>query len=185
MPPPRAPTARRRTIRKAAPLIILLLWGVAGATLNVAVAWGLVLIWPTGPFVMSSTSNQFVSTQTLQSRTIRYDKLDSAGFPLQTLGWPPSSRDSREFVLPSEVANLPWTGFPMPLIPSFPEFAINTLFYAGVLWMLFATPFALRRMIRRRRGQCPHCAYPIGTSEVCTECGSAVTAKASRHRGIE
>ena len=25
---------------------------------------------------------------------------------------------------------------------------------------------------------CPKCAYPIGTSEVCTECGAAVTPKA-------
>ena len=59
-------------------------------------------------------------------------------------------------------------------------FAINTLFYAGVLWVLFCGPFALRRMIRRRRGQCPACAYPIGQSPVCTECGAphaAVTPK--------
>ena len=49
---------------------------------------------------------------------------------------------------------------------------MNTLFYAGVLWMLFCGPFALRRMIRRRRGRCPHCAYPIGQSPVCTECGA-------------
>jgi len=53
-------------------------------------------------------------------------------------------------------------------------FAINTLFYAGVLWMLFAGPFALRRKIRRRRSRCPQCAYPIGQSPVCTECGAAV-----------
>jgi len=30
------------------------------------------------------------------------------------------------------------------------------------------------RMIRRRRGQCERCAYPVGTSERCTECGAAV-----------
>ena len=62
----------------------------------------------------------------------------------------------------------------LPLQPIWPGFAINTLFYAGVLWVLFAAPFALRRMIRKRRGRCPHCAYPIGTSNVCTECGAAV-----------
>jgi hypothetical protein len=66
----------------------------------------------------------------------------------------------------------------IPLRPLWPGFAINTLFYAGVLWMLFCGPFALRRMIRRRRGQCPACAYPIGwgagQSPVCTECGAAV-----------
>jgi len=61
----------------------------------------------------------------------------------------------------------------LPLRPIWPGFAINTLFYAAVLWMVFAAPFALRRMIRRRRGQCQRCAYPIGSSPVCTECGAA------------
>ena len=56
--------------------------------------------------------------------------------------------------------------------PIWPGFAVNTLFYAGVLWVVFAGPLALRRMIRRRRGQCPTCAYPIGQSPVCTECGT-------------
>ena len=58
-----------------------------------------------------------------------------------------------------------------------PAFAINTVFYAGVLWVLCCGPFALRRMIRRRRGQCAQCAYPIGQNERCTECGAAVTPK--------
>jgi len=49
-------------------------------------------------------------------------------------------------------------------IPLWPGFAINTLFYAAVLWMLWSIPFALRRMIRKRRGQCEQCAYPIGTN---------------------
>ena len=62
----------------------------------------------------------------------------------------------------------------LPLRPLWPGFAVNTLFYTGVLWMLSCGPFALRRMIRKRRGRCPACAYPIGTSEVCTECGAAV-----------
>ena len=62
----------------------------------------------------------------------------------------------------------------LPLVPLWPGFAINTLFYAGVLWMLFRGPFALRRMIRKRRGHCPACNYPIGQSPVCTECGAAV-----------
>ena len=35
----------------------------------------------------------------------------------------------------------------IPLSPLWPGFAVNTLFYAGVLWMLLAGPFALRRMI--------------------------------------
>jgi hypothetical protein len=54
-------------------------------------------------------------------------------------------------------------------------FAINTLFYAALLWLLFAAPFALRRRRRIKRGLCPACAYPVGDSDVCTECGKPVT----------
>ena len=59
----------------------------------------------------------------------------------------------------------------MPLGPIPLGFAVNTLFYAALLWLLIPGPFALRRFLRVRRGLCPRCAYPIGESSVCTECG--------------
>lgn len=59
----------------------------------------------------------------------------------------------------------------LPFHPIWPGFAINTIFYATILWLLWATPFALRRRRRVKRGQCPACAYPIGTNPRCTECG--------------
>jgi hypothetical protein len=59
-----------------------------------------------------------------------------------------------------------------PFRPLWPGFAINTLFYAAILWLLFAAPFVLRRWRRVRRGLCPACGYPVGTSPVCTECGA-------------
>lgn len=62
----------------------------------------------------------------------------------------------------------------LPLILLWPGFAINTLFYATILWAVLALPAALSRTRRRRRGLCPACAYPVGTSPVCTECGAAV-----------
>jgi len=62
----------------------------------------------------------------------------------------------------------------LPLMPLWPGFAINMLFYAAILWGVFAAPFALRRRRRVKRGLCPACAYPIGDSPVCTECGRAV-----------
>jgi hypothetical protein len=65
---------------------------------------------------------------------------------------------------------------PLPVHPLWPGFAINTLFYAAILWLLLALPGALRRMRRIKRGLCPACAYPIGTSELCTECGKPVRA---------
>ena len=67
----------------------------------------------------------------------------------------------------------------LPLRPTWPGFAINTLFYAMVLWSLIRGPFALRRFLRLRRGLCPKCAYPMGESSVCTECGGSLPKRAS------
>ena len=60
---------------------------------------------------------------------------------------------------------------PLPLKPIWPGFAINTIFYATLLWLLVRGSVALRRFLRVRRGLCPKCAYPMGESSVCTECG--------------
>ena len=62
----------------------------------------------------------------------------------------------------------------LPLRALWPGFAINTVFYAAILWLLFAGPFALRRWRRIKRGLCPKCAYDLrGTqANICPECGS-------------
>jgi hypothetical protein len=62
----------------------------------------------------------------------------------------------------------------LPLDSIWPGFAINTLFHAAILWLLFAGPGTVRRNRRIRRGLCPACAYPVGESNVCTECGVPV-----------
>ena len=59
----------------------------------------------------------------------------------------------------------------LPVRPIWPGFAINTIFYATLLWLVIPGPFALRRFLRVRRGLCPKCAYPMGESAVCSECG--------------
>ena len=58
----------------------------------------------------------------------------------------------------------------LPLRPIWPGFALNTVFDATLLWL----PFAVRRFLRVKRGLCPKCAYPMGESAVCTECGRAL-----------
>jgi hypothetical protein len=70
----------------------------------------------------------------------------------------------------------------LPIRPHWTGFAINTIFYAAVLWVLFFAPGSVRRMIRRRHGLCPACAYPVGTSPVCTECGKPVIPKSVEPR---
>ncbi len=62
----------------------------------------------------------------------------------------------------------------IPVTPILSGLVVNTLFYATLLWFLIPGPFALRRLrrfLRVRRGLCPKCAYPMGDSAVCTECG--------------
>jgi len=66
----------------------------------------------------------------------------------------------------------PLTGSALPYHPMLIPFSINTLFYAAILW----APFVVRRWIRVRRGLCPACAYPRGESDVCSECGTALSA---------
>jgi hypothetical protein len=65
----------------------------------------------------------------------------------------------------------------LPYGPIWPDFALNALFYAAILWLLFSAPFTLRHHLRRRRNLCPHCAYPIGMNDVCTECGRALSSR--------
>jgi hypothetical protein len=68
----------------------------------------------------------------------------------------------------------------VPLLPLWPGFAVNTVLYAAIPWLLLAIPAAIRRR-RRMRGLCPACRYPVGTSSVCTECGKPVKLKAVGH----
>lgn len=62
--------------------------------------------------------------------------------------------------------------------PPWPSFALNTLFYAVVLWIPFA-PFVLRKALRRKRGLCIKCGYDLRhvEHEVCPECGSELSAR--------
>ena len=52
--------------------------------------------------------------------------------------------------------------------------AINSLFYATILWLFVFAPFATRRFIRRKRGLCIKCGYDLrgAEHEVCPECGT-------------
>jgi len=61
----------------------------------------------------------------------------------------------------------------LPLGMIWPGFAVNTLLYAAVLWLLVPGPFALRRLVRHRRGLCLACGYDLthGEHAACPECG--------------
>ncbi len=63
----------------------------------------------------------------------------------------------------------------LPLLPIWPGFAINTVLYSAILWLLAFGPFAARRFMRDKRGLCIKCGYDLrgssGGGGGCPECG--------------
>jgi hypothetical protein len=187
---------------------------IAGAIVNVAVAWGLSAY---GPFDAYRTSNVKLDTATAAEWRLRLDsrgrngrvdasELVATGFHFMRVvhrnegessteaelkvGWPLLSMlvlmdrgsngipiDPRTLTTTQdEVSFVLGTRF-LPLRPIWPGFAMNSIFYAAILWGLLLGPGMVKRTLRRRRGLCPACAYPTwggGTSPVCTECGSCI-----------
>ncbi len=95
-----------------------------------------------------------------------YSVNNFGGLPLPTvLHLPKGTRPAGAFTT---------AGYTLPFRPIWTAFAINTLFYATLLWLLMYGLLALRRFLRLRRGLCPKCAYPMAESSVCTECGGAL-----------
>jgi len=62
----------------------------------------------------------------------------------------------------------------LPWYPAWAGFVGNTLVFGGTLGAIVFVFGAARRWMRTSRGLCVKCAYPIGASDVCTECGAAV-----------
>ncbi|MBX3403942.1 MAG: hypothetical protein KF699_11080 [Phycisphaeraceae bacterium] len=59
----------------------------------------------------------------------------------------------------------------IPLSPVWPALVANTIVWAIILAILVNGPRFVRGELRMRRGLCRSCAYPIGVSDRCTECG--------------
>ncbi len=119
------------------------------------------------------------------SRVFEFRILDARGWPMRSLWFESMSQfgegqtQTNPTPLPAQgalkISSAPPTvASPrvLPLRSIRRGFAVNTLFYAALLWLPFA-PFALRRLIRQRRGLCPACAYDLRHAEhkACPECG--------------
>lgn len=76
-----------------------------------------------------------------------------AGLPLPSLSGTFSSSDARTLGIPPAMMVVTDRTRFIPCRPLLPGFAINTIFYAAILWMLFAIPSALNRKRRMNRGQ--------------------------------
>ena len=58
----------------------------------------------------------------------------------------------------------------IPLQPLWLGLLVDSSFFAALAVGISAIPWC-RRRARIRRGLCPSCAYPVGDSSPCTECG--------------
>jgi len=59
----------------------------------------------------------------------------------------------------------------IPIKPIWTGLAMNSIIYASCWFLLMCTLRRTRRTIRRSKRLCMYCAYPLGKSTVCSECG--------------
>jgi hypothetical protein len=149
----------------------LLVFLLLGVIINVAVAWGLsVALWE--PAIIHDGMN-------VGSREVF-----SPSFHAHP-GWP-----ARALTIASHLTESSYScpyylragKYSFAYRPLWPGFAINTIFYAAILWALFTVPGMIKRRRRIKRGVCVRCAYPVGTSSaVCSECGTPVQSRSAVH----
>ena len=180
----------------------LVVFVLLGAVVNVAVAWGCACWSDLGEarytdkqvnVMISFGYTQWVSVNTINGErwTLFWPASAEAGWPLRCVvreghfteffGGDPRIKGPRRSPLNHgwdirEV--LPWfprkAGRLLPLRPIWPGFAIDTIFYAVLLWCVTLGPFAARRFIRDKRGLCIKCGYDLrgAEHEACPECGA-------------
>ncbi len=192
-------------------LIIVAMFLLAGAVVNVAVAWGCAawvpasdrrtqdeLPWPRPvPADWSSEATCYRRSNWLLTEINAYGDGPSGGFASQYVfeaGFPCRSlyRERHAVEYPGEsgirIRSLePRTwheGIAIPerlqgrlYLPTRPllvGFAVDTLFYAVLLWAVGGGAFSLRRVLRKRRGLCVACGYDLAHAQhnSCPECGS-------------
>jgi hypothetical protein len=107
-------------------------------------------------------------------------------------GWPLRSVRGHDFAVndPRVLLNSNPSVWHQNMDVLWPGFAINTIFYAAILWLPFAALGRFRRRRRIKRGLCPKCAYDLrgnphpgalpspaeGQGMLrCPECGTAAT----------
>ena len=163
-------------------IIIVAILLLAGAVVNVAVAWGIVLrgepcpsravllheadaadawkrlksaSWPAGPQMLAAQRIEHFGGTTLEAYHPRDGEtpwIDVTAAWEWRVGVP---RRSLRFVVRRTQRQVNYAGawrcaVALPLLPVWPGFAVNTAFYAVVLWLLIPGPFVLRRFIRAR-----------------------------------
>ena len=185
-------------------IFTIFLFLLLGAIVNVAVAWGnslghqlrlqlapLMSITPPTPGPTRATSDppQLFSIHNEQWFASRMEQFEDASTTLLIShfrsGWPLLSLHGAICTdaagphpnPPHTLIRLGGGGIfcLLPVVPLWPGFIVNTLFYALILWLLIPGPFILRRHIRVKRGCCPKCGYDLRGAPSggggCPECG--------------
>ncbi len=176
------------------PLLIIAVCLLLGAVVNVAVAWGCAR-WPRYANWISPDEDLQVLPSSRDADIDMLWESRDLGVEIRVFGGMDSNQ--REVYATHVLSGLParsmsgetWDAFVpnrramfvgrglIPLRPIWPGFAVNTIFNAAILWLLIPGPFVLRRLLRLKRGLCLKCAYPMGESSVCTECGCELRAR--------
>jgi len=167
--------------------ILLLL--IVGAIVNVAVAWGMAISAQMEIHAQEARAAQ----PRAKLRPLRFAVEAGSTLPLLSdyapcaeNGWPFPALSQQQFLLDRRWSSELRAGrrpIRLPVDFLVLGFAINTVLYAAVLFVLFFGFQHSRRIIRLRRGRCPKCAYDLrgtpGSSESsgssggggCPECG--------------
>ena len=159
-------------------ILSLAVWVAVGAVLTIAISWYCAAFSQ----VDYVSKSQRTDSPLHAPRGYRWTDVPLGGEYRVEAGWPflalsASTKGDGRFTPAIRIARpvrQPIAGREqryLPLQPVVPGFFANTIAFAVVSWALLALPYRLLRTTRRRTGLCPRCAYPIGRSEVCTECG--------------
>lgn len=94
-------------------------------------------------------------------------------------GWPLPTHYSQQIWWPGDDPAFAYSGPTHILCHVLPVgMILNPLIFAIFAWTsLFAIPSTLKGYVRHLRATCrlcPYCAYPLGSSPVCTECGKPI-----------
>jgi hypothetical protein len=114
-------------------------------------------------------------------------RLEQAGLPFRALAstvadsydWG-SNRSNMQMSAKLRLPKVPWLARSpdsVPLLPRWPGFAVDTLFFSTLVFAAWTAPtfLGLRRRARLRRGHCPACGYDlrgnVNAATPCPECG--------------
>ena len=188
----------------------LVLFPLLGAVINVAVAWAIAARTPlySNPVTLMTRAESRAFVTSRVGAANDDDPLGMQGSAFgATLTAVPYSRTDAEMTVYAFAydwrygwpmrslmtdANVSGAGRPetLPTRPIWPGFAINTIFYAGIVWVLFAVPGVprkLRRRMRAHRGRCVACGYDLrgqmAQSNSCPERGKAARPDSTFLRG--